>query len=776
MRFTLRSRADIHSGLSFLAASAPDAGVRRETLNNATNRSAITHNRIDNLERMKQSLISRSLAALALTGLLGAAQAATNYVTVVDDGTVANLGVPGSFYHALTNCNSGDTIAFNIQNQGSGPFYFQVPYDGFPLIYHKYNLTIDGYTQSGASPNTNPLTNANNAVIKIVIDGRAGGGRSMEYAQYGTTIISDPPIDNSASASEGDPWSANETALLGIYRSTNITIRGLAFLGTTNGIKTGSIGGDQKGICIAGDYGGDTAVYPTEFGYTNGISAWIHINGCWLGVDPGNPTPSGVCYQRINITSYAHGSSLGRPQPWLAYLTVGVAKDSTNPRAEFNVVLGGGCGADIYGIRNRFCGNFWGVLPDGVTGYNPIATTNYWRNDGWVCPEGGANDTQCNYIGTDGDGVNDADEGNLFGPIGISPYDGYATASQMEIYMSSDGMPWVIAGNRFGIANDGTRWTNNNFVALTARMNRSGRQIRFGSDFNGVSDALEANILYNNSTFADIYPVPFGSPVPSLFDIYRRTTVQTDCWMSCRGNVMVNNYEIYNPNDNYWNTASQYPAIWAGVVTDSTGSQATVPAINNTSTINTITGTFCPPNPSSYYTNEAIVDLYVADPEGTANGAQFGLLFFGGTGGGAAGWGFPQGKQYLGSYRVPNPASGAFSFDISSLGLAHGTTVTLTVTYSSFKAPNITSVSHSGTSTTVTWTGDAGGPFVVAGQGGNTSGFGLQRATSPSGPWTTSYAAGNSVTITDAASAAFYRIVGPVNGMTTIFAPAFTLP
>jgi hypothetical protein len=722
---------------------------------------------------MKSTLIRRSLAALALCGLLGSAQAATVTVTQLDDPTEVNLGAPGSFYWAITNCSSGDTIAFNIQGQGSGPFYFTVPFNGFPLIYHKYNLTIDGYTQAGASPNSNHLTNANNAVIKIVIDGRAGGGRNMQYNLYdGTLATSDPPIDNTDSASQGAPFGQNETALLGIYRSTNINIRGLAFLGTTNGLKTGSTGGDQKGIIMAGDYGGDTNVYTTEFGYTNGITGWVHVNGCWLGVDPTNQTLSGVCPQRLDITHYAHGTSLGRPQMWLAYPTIGVAKNSTNAPAEFNVIVGGGCGADIYPIRARFCGNFWGVLPDGVSGWNPVATGNYWRNNGWVCPEGGANDTQCNYIGTDGDGVNDADEGNLFGPIGISPSSSYNTQGQMEIYLANDGMPWVIAGNRFGIDINGNRWTNNNFLALQARLTRSGRQIRFGSDFNGVSDALEANVLYNNDNFAAIYPTPSGTPVPSLFDILRRTTVQKDCWISCRGNVMVNNYELYNPDDDTFNTASQYAVTWGGIVTDSTGSQATVPAINAGSTITTLSGTFNPPNTASYYTNAVIVDLYVADPEGSANGALFGLPFFGGTGG----WGFPQGKQYLGSYQVPNPASGAFSFDISSLGLAHGTTVTLTVTYSSFKAPNITSVSHSGTSTTVTWTGDAGGPFVVAGQGGNTSGFGLQRATSPGGPWTTTYADGNSATVTDTASVAFYRIAGPVNGMTTIFAPAVTLP
>ena len=31
-------------------------------------------------------------------------------------------------------------------------------------------MTIDGYTQPGASPNTNPILGGNNAQIKIVLD------------------------------------------------------------------------------------------------------------------------------------------------------------------------------------------------------------------------------------------------------------------------------------------------------------------------------------------------------------------------------------------------------------------------------------------------------------------------------------------------------------------------------------------------------------------------------------------------------------------------------
>ena len=64
---------------------------------------------------MKKRIIQ--LAALTLTALMGAAQAATVTVTVADDG-VSNIGAAGTFYWALTNAQAGDTIAFAIPGLG----------------------------------------------------------------------------------------------------------------------------------------------------------------------------------------------------------------------------------------------------------------------------------------------------------------------------------------------------------------------------------------------------------------------------------------------------------------------------------------------------------------------------------------------------------------------------------------------------------------------------------------------------------------------------------
>lgn len=725
------------------------------------------------------------LAALICAALSGAAQAATVTVTNVDDG-VSNIGAPGTLYWAITNCNPGDTIAFKIDSSvhGPGPYYFKGPPPsnldnggGLPLIYRKHNLLIDGYTQPGSSPNTHSITQANNAVIKIVIDGRDNNSRGMDYTTFdGTLATSDPPIDNTSMSNERGGFGNSERALLAIYRSTNVTVRGLAFLSTFN-----DPNGDQKGICLAHDYGLDTSALD-RLAYTEGSEANCHICGCWFGVDPTNQTVAGVSAGLMAIANYRHRDVSGGSRPDLPNvgLIVGVAPGSANPRAEFNVFVGYGYVMDSENIRARFSGNFVGVMPDGVTPYNmpEIDPVNFGNAGNGFFEWGRFDDTEPMIIGTDGDGVNDADEGNLFGPEAVITSPRLTQPNVFDFYSTSR-KPYIIAGNRFGVAVDGTRWTNSSFVIFGGLGLNSGTQVRFGSDFNGVSDALEANVVYNNNLAPNIYSFstnvaggipPF--PASSLFEGMNSSPgTTTDAWVSVRGNVFVNNFPTFNPDDTFGNSASQYLPWWNNFIAGVPDVVSTIPTLSGSSTVSTLIGTFGAP-PANDYSN-LVLDLYVPDPEGQTNGALFDFPDFGGT----SGWGFVQGKTYLGSFRIPNPASGTFSLDISRLGLAHGTKVTAAITYSAFARPNITSISRAGGNTTLAWTGSNGGPFASATAGGSSSGFGVQRANTLNGSWTTvAFAPTNTTTLADAASAAFYRVVGPVSGMTTLCAPPVTLP
>lgn len=735
---------------------------------------------------MKKTILQFAIILAVLTSV---SHAATVTVTNADDG-VSNIGGPGTFYWAITNCNAGDTIAFNIS--GTGPFYLKEPPNGFPLIYRKGNLIIDGYTQPGASANSNPISGSNNAVIKIVIDGRNGNTRNMNYPKYGTTVTSDPPINNSFMSTEQGGYSDAERALLGVYRSTNVNIRGLAFLGKEPPV--GPPGSVTKGICFAHDFDGDTTVM-NQADYINGTGGGLsgsdrngHINGCWFGINPTNQTVAGLTGYYMAVCGFRHRDVSGGSRAELPNvgMIIGVAPGSANPRAEFNIFAGCMQAFDMENVRTRVSGNFFHVFPDGVTPIN----IDFFASRGLMGPVpinmGRYNDTQPIVIGTDGDGVNDADEGNLFGPMGpIVDVAGTAAIPLMLNYSTGD-KPWIIAGNTYGIANNGTVWPENSICIGVFTINDA-TKVRFGSDFNGVSDALEANRVYNNHVFND--PLMFGAAPWDWTANYGQTVPKDMIAMGCarasnygtnvyqganpnafvsiRGNVLVNNFPSLNPGDTNVGvitdslTGQFYPNIWSNYVLYAS---QTIPALSPSSSF-TLAGT-CG-YPTNGYTN-LIVDLYVPDPEGQTNGAQFGQVEFGGLGG----WGYVQGRRYLGSFMDngpldSNPAVGAFSFNISGLGLTNGTKVTVAVTYTKDARPNITDFTRSGNSVTLTWTG---------GNGAGTSGFGIQRASSVSGPWTTvGFSWTNATVLTDTASTSFYRVLGPGAGMTTLFAPPVTL-
>jgi hypothetical protein len=99
--------------------------------------------------------------------LASAASALTYNVT-----TIADSGA-GSLRQAITDANANpgpDTIAFGIV--GTGPHTIALA-SALPNITDA--VTIDGYTQAGSSPNTQPTSQGLNTVLMIVIDGAGTG-------------------------------------------------------------------------------------------------------------------------------------------------------------------------------------------------------------------------------------------------------------------------------------------------------------------------------------------------------------------------------------------------------------------------------------------------------------------------------------------------------------------------------------------------------------------------------------------------------------------------
>jgi len=143
---------------------------------------------------MKSRRIALGTALFSLVAL--AATAATYTVT-----TTADSGA-GSLRQAIldANTNAGaDAIAFDIPGSG---IHTITPLTALPAI--TQSLTIDGYTQTGASPNTNPFGQPWNAVILIEIDGENLGANDAGISlASGTLVMRGLAINRCGSISSG---------------------------------------------------------------------------------------------------------------------------------------------------------------------------------------------------------------------------------------------------------------------------------------------------------------------------------------------------------------------------------------------------------------------------------------------------------------------------------------------------------------------------------------------------------------------------------------------
>jgi len=651
--------------------------------------------------------VLHSITLIGLLALTPITRAAT--ITVSTDVATG----PGSLTAAILALHDGDTIAFHIPPDSGEVHYIKTPPDGYPLI-TKNNITIDGYTQGGAASNTASIHAANNAALKIALTSTNGNALSMYSACTNFAGIDYPNFG----------FGDGEQALLGFFRASNAWVKGFAFLSSYQTSTSQQAGGDSKTICFAVD-APDVSTQACQ---------GFHVSGCWFGVDPVTrqvaymPNATDLATPAICIATYGTGTNGTPGFPNIELFpgpgTVGVAAGSSNPRAEFNVFVTG-YGFDSQGGPLRVCGNFWNVLPDGVT-LADISVLNNGTSQGDAHVEFG--DSHDIVIGTDGDGVNDADEANVFGS--------FASGGKALYFYSAPETNIVVAGNTFGVDINGKSFGVGQSTTIAHTLNTVST-MRFGSDFNGVSDALEAN------TVADAI----------LFDIDTGATTNAH-WISMRGNSLTNTAG---------NTGGSRPPIGDGQASadgldvytnfiDVSGVNGTldiIPVIGAGTTATSLTGTCGKPLGAPY--TRLIVDLYVADPDPAAP---------------------PQGMKWLASFTDnsaadSNPAVGAFTFSTAGLGIASGTKVTIAVTYSSDIQPTIGSIKRAGNQTTLSVTGGTGPTY------------GIQKSSTVNGPYTfITAAAGGSAVFTDNNSpASFYRATGAsATGQTSPFSDVFTIP
>ncbi len=567
------------------------------------------------MKTRKILILTVGIAALA-------SLASAKIITVTTTENISPAPGQTNLVQAINLLADGDTIKFDIP--GDGPFYLVTPpitpNNGYPVITNN-NVTIDGYSQPGASPNTDPILSSNNAVIKIVLDSRAGGA----------TIH---PIDGA--------YGDGESGVLFVL-GTNVTIRGLCFLGPGVG------SGDSS----------DPNRYAISFG--SGAD-YGHVSGCRIGLDLDNKT---VYRFADGVTGFQDSS--GTP---VNGTVVGVAAGPDDPaaaRAQFNIILGEYIPIIIEGANQRIAGNFLNVYPDGLHDYNVNSDNDSDTHSIEAFIELGKSSDNL-ILGTDGDGNNDADERNIFG--GLTQ----AGDGQIVEWYGGTRTNMVIAGNYFGMAVDGhTQFTNS--MKVFGGFN-STTTVRVGSDFDGVSDAVEGNVIAMNYPFATIFPSPGGAVPPDF------ASIDPGARVSMRGNVLINNnvapYTYDTGQGNRLDSLTNYFAPYI----DTTLTNGIFPVLSTNSTQEHLMG-YCGLGLAPY--TNIIIDVYVADPEGWTNGEAFFLYelmdpitfdFYG----------FPQGRTYIASFldngpldRDPRP--GFFDFDLSSYNLGSAF-LTVTANYS----------------------------------------------------------------------------------------------
>ncbi|MFN0068645.1 MAG: hypothetical protein ACKVYV_13540 [Limisphaerales bacterium] len=479
--------------------------------------------------------------------------------------TANNASTPGdgltSLLEALTDLQDNDRITFNIPSANALPVVIRTPQDGYPLI-GKHNVTLAGYTQPGASPNTNAPSAGNNAVIKVYLDSRSGPGQR--------TVLDFPGFGKS------------ESAILGVRNGRNFEASGLGFLSRF------TAGNDDDaviyGFALVSDSPG-AHFWGNHFGFVDATDIVI--------TDPVFPVVNGylVAGGRSAVASFRDGDI------YSSGLTFGVDGDGYGDAGEANVSVGMGLAVHLETPDARVSGNYLNVFPD--RSFFDAATVPFYDDKGDIeAIENGKGDNM--LIGTDGDRVSDTLEGNFLGPVRYPTFTEFWRPATNIIY----------AGNSVGIGPSGTTYTNS---AALVQVRRDS-WIRIGSDFNGdptvaadaavvAADMLEANRIHNLS-------VPLINLHGSNNDPDTEGNKTRAARVAVRGNHMVNNFGSF-PISVGQNV--EFTTFFAPLLTDAdTDNQ---PVLSTNSTVTTLEGAI-PAFLDTAGVTEKRLEVYRADPLG----------------------------------------------------------------------------------------------------------------------------------------------------------------
>jgi hypothetical protein len=404
--------------------------------------------------------------------------------------TVTNAGDSGtgSLRWAITQANGNpgtDTIAFSIS--GAGPHTIQ-PFSGLPTITDP--VLIDGFTQAGATPNTNPIDQPCNAVLKIELDGTyAGSGADgIRIAASGSTVkgLVINRFDCAGVCVETYGGNLIEGCVIGMDPS------GTTSLGNYEGVELAD-GSSNNGIGGAAASARNVISGNNRYGIQmiEGASGNA-VLGNFVGTDATGMLDRGNQWAGVYLWSNTANNTVGGTVAGARNIVAGNGWYGVRIEAggNGNTVLGNYIGTDRTGTSGL--GNAWNGVRLEDTSNNTVGGTtpgagnviaaNGWEGVGISGTGSAGNQVLGNYIGTDASGADTLGNDDH----GIRIYDG---ASNNTIGGTTVGARNVISGNHdHGVAIDGSGGpaTGNviqgNFIGTDATGTQALGNLRSGVD------------------------------------------------------------------------------------------------------------------------------------------------------------------------------------------------------------------------------------------------------------------------------------------------------
>ena len=404
----------------------------------------------------------RRFASVVLaTTMAGSTTAAATFTVT----TIADSGA-GSLRQAILDANANfgdDDIAFSIPESG---VHTIVLGSALPAIAHP--VTIDGYTQPGSSPNSNPPGQGNNAVLTIEIDGTAVGSNPCLTVNAGnasalTMIVDGLAINRCPNVAILVGTGGDGALIVGNFIGTDpagnsrpgLQGGGVAILGAQNVSVRGNLvsGNDAYGISI--NTGGDGSAVTGNL---------IGTNAAGTAPIPGVPVDAGgvIVFGSANVT-------IGGPSTADRNVISGLPGDGITVDGstviQANYIQGNYIGTDVTGTHAL------GNIPGGITASastliikgNVIAA-----KDGGIIAFGSVLIIQGNFIGTDETATID------FGISGSAIAITLVNTVNCTIGGAAPGEGNVLAHNFFGIVVDnstgarirGNRIFDNKFLGI----------------------------------------------------------------------------------------------------------------------------------------------------------------------------------------------------------------------------------------------------------------------------------------------------------------------